>query len=61
VSDGGVVRSLNGLADVCDWITKLPMLTVVAINGLVVGGGLEPTLVRDIRVAVQDVDKIAIP
>ena len=61
MSDGDVVRSLNDLADVCDRITKLPIPTVAAVNEPVVGGGLEPALVHDIRVAVQDVDRIVSP
>jgi len=61
VSDGGVVRSLNDLVDMCDRITKLPIPALVAVNEPVVGGGLEPALVRDIRVAVQAVYRIALP
>ena len=61
MSDGGVVRSLDDLVDMCDRITKLPIPTVAAVNEPVVEGGLEPALVRDIRVTVQDIDRIALP
>ena len=61
MSDEDVVQFLNDLTGLFNRIAKLTMPTIAAIDGPALGGGLELALACDIRIAAQNVDKIALP
>lgn len=63
LDEGGpeLFDEFRSIADVMDTIAALPMPTVVAIEGICLGGGFELSLACDFRFAADDTMQIGLP
>jgi enoyl-CoA hydratase/carnithine racemase len=55
-----VAEDVGGLEQACRDLEAIPKVTIAAINGFALGGGLEVALACDVRIAAQDA-KLGLP